>query len=674
MPTISGRRTGSPRTLDVQDGAAGGIPATVERLARASDPVGRRSPREWWSEYWPLLVLGALAMLVSVVAPPWISPAYSWTRDEPVYLWQVHALRDGQILPTDGGMPAFFQPWLSGHGDGYFFSQYTLGWPIVLLIGEVVFGTAAAALAFGTLLAVMGTYAFARTITGERAVSLTAAALMLASPILAVQSGVYLGYLFTLGLGLLFGAALITGFEGRKPLLLVVAGALVGWIFMTRPFDAVLWAAAFGLYLVVVHRHDWKRLAVGAAWATLGVLPLVVATLAYNKKVTGTLTEFPITAADPLDTFGFGLRRLMPTFGKDDYTVGVAIRSTGKNGLFLPLFLFGSYLGVVAAGFGLWLRRRQRSTLALLFLMVAFPLGYFFFWGMHVSAVTTTLSGPIYFMPLFAPLVVLIATVIVTWWRERRGVGIAALAVLTVVTVPFAVNRIDVNNRISESQIPWRDGADSVRGKSIVFVQQSGPYLLFLNPFSSNPADLDGRILWATDQGAADLDLIARHPDRIPYLQQTSVPPSQAVPDDDPVTPEVTTRRLRVLHTSTPTLQIHVENPTRAAVVVVGVQVGDRLERRTLATDSMKGVTYDVDWAVGDLPGVPGNVVVTAGFGDTVEHASNDQLRAVVPFQGAGATAQLLLPARGAAFGLVNGDPGWIEVPSLRQLRVRATG
>ncbi len=68
-------------------------------------------------------------------------------------------------------------------------------------------------IAFGTLLAVLGTYAFARTVTADRTVSLAAAALMLASPILAIQSGVYLGYLFTLGLGLLFGAALITGFE-----------------------------------------------------------------------------------------------------------------------------------------------------------------------------------------------------------------------------------------------------------------------------------------------------------------------------------------------------------------------------------------------------------------------------------------------------------------------------
>lgn len=666
--------------MDAQVDAAGSAPAREQSAAR-----GSRS-RELWTEYWPLLGLGFLAILVSVVVHHWIFPAYSWNRDEPVYLWQVHALRDGQILPTDGGMPAFFQPWLSGHGDGFFFSQYTLGWPIVLLVGEVVFGTAAAALAFGTFLAVVGTYAFARTITADRTVSLVAAALMLASPILVIQSGVYLGYLFTLGLGLLFGAALITGFERKQPWLLVAAGAMVGWIFMTRPYDAVLWAAAFALYLLVVHWHEWKRLVRGALWVGLGALPLVIATLAYNKKVTGTFTEFPITAADPLDIFGFGLRRLMPTFGKDDYTVGSAVRSTGKNGLYLPLFLFGSYLGVVAAGFGLWFRRRQRSTLALLFLIAAFPIGYFFFWGMHVSAATTTLSGPIYFIPLFAPLVVLIASAVVTWWRQRRVIGIVALAVLTVVTVPFAVNRVAANKRISDSQVPWRDGTEGVRDHSIVFVQQSGAYLLFLNPFSSNNADLDGNILWSTDQGPADLDLIARHPDRTPYLQQTSVPPTKAVPDSDPLVPVITTQRLHVVEAGVVTLHTTVTNTTNQPVVVVSLRIGNQVEHQTLATDSRQGDTYDVEWrlaapgaTVTALPGnitLPeglGNAVISAGFAPTEAAAATPSVRRVVPYR-AGATMRLLMPARPAYYATPNGKPGWLEVDSMRELQVKATG
>jgi hypothetical protein len=236
------------------------------------------------------------------------------------------------------------------------------------------------------------------------------------------------------------------------------------------------------------------------------------------------------------------------------------------------------------------------------------------------------------------------------------------------------VNRLDVNKDISESQIPWRDGTDAVHGKSIVFIQQSGAYLLFLNPFSSNPADLDGRILWATDQGAVNLDLIAKEPDRTPYLQKTSVPPSQKVPSSHPVTPVVTTERLRVLDTAAPTLHIHVVNRSGSRVVVVSVQVGDHVEHRTIATDSTKGAAYDLRWDVGTLPTVYGSVTVTAGFGATSHAATDPVVRSVIPFRGDPASAKLLLPAQPATLGRINHGPAWIEATSTPELRVKVTG
>ena len=115
--------------------------------------------------YWPLALLGLVAVLVSAAVYHWVFPAYSWNRDETVYLWQ--ALRHGVLLPTDGGTPAFFWPWLSGHGNGFFFSQYTLGWPSILAAGLLVTGTTAVAIPFGALLSVLGMYAFARTTTRD---------------------------------------------------------------------------------------------------------------------------------------------------------------------------------------------------------------------------------------------------------------------------------------------------------------------------------------------------------------------------------------------------------------------------------------------------------------------------------------------------------------------------
>jgi hypothetical protein len=661
----------------------------VTASATADDLVSddaERPGRGLWARYWPLVVLGLAAIAVSVAVHHWIYPAYSWNRDEPVYLWQVKALRSGVILPTDGGAPTFFQPWLSGHGPGYFFSQYTLGWPIPLLVGQVLFGTAASALAFGSLLAVLGTYALARTLTSDTRVSLTAAAFMLLSPIFMIQSGVYLGYLFTLGLGLFFGAALITGVERRRPARLVVAGLLIGWLFMTRPFDAVLWAAAFGAYVVIAHWREWARLFRAGAWALLGALPLLVATLAYNRKVTGSFTQFPITAADPLDTFGFGLRRLMPTFGKADYTVSVALRSLAKHGLWLPLFLFGSYLGLIVAGVGAWLHRRQRSTLALLLLIAAFPAGYFFFWGLHVSAAGTTLSGPIYLIPLFASLSIFMAIAIVHVWQHRRAVCIGTVAVLVVVTIPVAANRLELNHRISATQAPWRDSTDAVKGRSLMFVQQSGIYLLLLNPFSSNAAALDGRILYANDLGPADLDLIASEHGRgrTPYLQKTTVPTNVGVPNNDPKTPRITVEKLDVMQTGAATVHVHVTNPTSAPVVVLTLDVGDHEESRTVATDSSKGASYDVEWTVAapgasadpdavTLPTRLGTVTVTSGYGDTVAAASKPTARQVIPYRIDAGEAELLLPSQPAIPGRLNGKPAWIELDQLPQLEVQAT-
>ena len=193
--------------------------------APATSAPGRRDVRSLLGQYWPLLALSVAVVLISLASRHFMFPAYSWNRDEPVYLWQMEALREGLFTTPDGGMPQFFQPWLTAAEDGVFFSQYTLGWPIVLLAADIVFGSPDAALALGALLTVLGTYALARELTQDHNLALVAAGIMTVSPIVAIQGGVYLGYLFTLGLGLLFAAALLSGVRRRRPIRVVAARA-----------------------------------------------------------------------------------------------------------------------------------------------------------------------------------------------------------------------------------------------------------------------------------------------------------------------------------------------------------------------------------------------------------------------------------------------------------------
>src|SRR5262249_15454398 len=151
------------------------------------------------------------------------------------------------------------------------------------------------------------------------------------SPIVVLHSGIFLSYLFALGLGLFSGAALFAGIRRRSWLLEAIAGGLMGWLLLTRPFDVILWVLAFAGYALIVCWRRWNDLFRAACWAAVGIAPFVVIMLVYNHKVTGSFTEFPLTAKDPLDTLFFGTRRLMPEDPTFEYTIGSAGRSSLHN-------------------------------------------------------------------------------------------------------------------------------------------------------------------------------------------------------------------------------------------------------------------------------------------------------------------------------------------------------
>jgi len=622
--------------------------------------------------HWPVLVLAALAALVALWARHTIFPALSWNRDEPVYLWHVEVLRAGQLTATDGGHPSLFHPWLSARGDGVLFTQYTLGWPLVLLALSIVTGSAGNALLLGAALAVLGTYALALEVTRDRGLATVAAALMVASPLLALQGGVYLSYLFTLGLGLLFGVGLLRGIRTHSRSLLLGAGALLGWIFLTRPYDAVLWGGAFAAYALVTHRERWSSLVRPVLTCGLTALPLVGVALLYNRHVTGGLLQFPITAADPLDSFGFGPKRLMPTFEIIDYDLAKAATGTAKNVFFLPWFLVGSYVGVGTAAVGLWLRRRDPSTLLLLFIGLVFPVGYVVFWGNWLSSLAARISGPIYFVPLFAPICVLIATTIVALWRTRRPTGVALLAALAVATLPFGISRFTVNHDISLRQEPWRTSVANLDGRSIVFVADTAPYLLYLNPFSSNGPHLDDDVLYAADSDPAMLDLIAEQPDRRPYVQQGSVSAPEIGPREDPydlavsLVPVTVERGRQLSITVTPALS----EPAAWLVVTLeadGVRI-ERDERIERDDDDGAGGATSFAVPVADLA-TRGHLTITLGQGRDAEDArAHPVVRHELEYRIADGQIEVLLPSAAYRITLVDGELLWRRAPSLPEL------
>jgi hypothetical protein len=573
-----------------------------------------------------------VALVASVVIRHVVYPAYSWNRDEVTYQWQVDLLRGGDLFGADGGFKHMFWPWLTGHNAHGFFSQYTLGWPAVMLAADVLTGSTAASILVGVTAIVLGGYAFTRELTRDGRLALVSTALLLVSPVFAVQSGVYLGYLFSTGIGLLFGAAFLAGVRRHDWRLVAAGGGLIGFLFLTRPFDAVLWAAAVGAYSVVVSWREWRHLLRAALVAGVVFVPFVAVALAYNRRVTGSFTQFPFTAKDPLDTFGFGLRRLMPNTRTYAFSGMESLRGVLRNAFYFPNFLVGAWLGVAVALGGLWLRRRDRSTLGLLAVMAVFPLGYAAFWGIRLSSFYAFLSAPLYLIPAYVPVCILIGTVILRLWSSQRIVLTGVLCVaLAGVTVPYLRSGLGTNQEISRAQIPWEESSESLPASSLVFVA-TNRFLMHLNPFSANAPQLDNEgALYATDHQLGMLELIAAYPERTPVLQLTSAPElGDAFHHPHPDPPTIHVLPMKVLTGRGFAITARVR-ATSTTPIVASLRVADVVDTRVLADSPTPGTMYETVWYVGvaapgsaapaiPLPDRPAHIRVRTSETEDVAH------------------------------------------------------
>lgn len=657
MPRITPRPPGTPN------------PRWLDVLARAL------------RHRWTPAVLALAAFGISLWIQQAIYPQLSWNRDEPVYLWHVEVLRNGQLTTPDGGRPTLFLPWLSAVREGELFSQYTLGWPLVLLAGALL-GSTDLAIAAGTALTVFGSWALAHELLQDRLLASLTAVLMLGSPLVLVQSGTHLNYLFTLGLGLLFATALISGVRLARPWRLVAAGALLGWIALTRPFDAVAWGGLTVLYLAVTHRGRWAEHLRRAPWLMIGLLPLLVLILALNLRLTGSPTTFPITVADPLDKFGFGDRRLMPRFGIVPYGKRMALSSLGRNSWWLPFFLVGAHAGAVLAVAGAWLGRRRWSTAFLIGLGLAFPISYFPFFGTHISSLTARLSGPIYYIPAYFSLSALMAVALVQLARRSPRWALATVGVLAVITIPIAANRLYVNQRLSRANLPWAESVEALDEPSIVVVSPT-PYLLFLNPYAINGHDLEDEVLYAADAGPELLDLVADNPDRQAYLQRSSLEARLLAPSENPQMPEVTLTPLEIIEGRSIRVEASVAASSVAPLQATWLEVEGGSTSQIRTSDA---AAYEASWDLvpfGErttdttfrVPRGLRTVHVVTGWGDTlIDARTSPVVRRTFYVRSTYDGLQMMQPGIVALFehprlGTVD-ERSWIELLDTDYLRV----
>ena len=564
------------------------------------------------------VVAGALAVLTNAA----LFPLYSLNRDDSVYVAMARLLETGAVtLPADSDA---FRPWASAVVGDRVVLKYTPPWPAVIAAGDLLTGSPRAALAVSAAAAAVLVALLAAEVLRDRAVALTAGALFALSPVVVVQSGTFLPYLFSLALGLGAAVLLLSGARLGSTPRLVAAGAVAGVAAFARPFDALLTVAPFALAVLLVRDRGGLSRPGLVLRVTAGAVPVLALTLVYNAVVVGGPFRLPFTVTGPQDTFGFGDRGVFPRstvpFTPADGVTGLLANARGT-----PAWVFGGVVLVTLAVLGL-VRTRGAGRWAVAALAVVVPLGYLPFWGPYAMSTLwdgLALFGPFYHLPVVVPLAVFGAAGLTWvgrqaagWSRPLTAVLVVAMTALTGLSLPDAVagNRAVTDYyRTVQRAVTAADLDDAV-----LFLPRRGD-LGFRSgtPFLENDPSLQQPVLYAEQRGAADLAVAARFPDRTLHRLSEDVPPGRV--SGGPLTLE----RLGVDAGPAVTLRLRMTNPTDHPVAVAYLRAGDRTYEQTLDEASSRGRVHEVTWTVA-APGaastdpaavpLPGDGVMAVGL------------------------------------------------------------
>jgi hypothetical protein len=111
-------------------------------------------------------------------------------------------------------------------------------------------------------------------------------------------------------LGLLLFWAWLRWREKQRAGWLIAIGAFAGWAAITRPVDALVFAAVVGIGIgCTLRRQASRKWLVAAAWVILGAAPFLTIQLVFDKGVTGHFLQTPFTyyidRDHPQTSFGF---------------------------------------------------------------------------------------------------------------------------------------------------------------------------------------------------------------------------------------------------------------------------------------------------------------------------------------------------------------------------------
>jgi len=534
-----------------------------------------------------------IAFAWAILIPLLLFPFYSNNHDEPIYILQAQALAQGRLVLPRPPHEEFFKIWFVADGG---IIKYTPVHAAFLALGLKLFGSMRAALGWVAVGNVLLLYRLSRELYRSKRVAATTVIFFLCSPFFLIQSATFLAYTSTLLLHLTFALLWLRGGRRHAPHLLVGAGLALGLAFFSRPYDALLFAAPFGMSFIQESRLKLGLLKLrGFFWFLLGLTPLLALVLFYNYFVTGQPLRFPFTLWDAQDTLGFGRRGQQAVL----YSLPAAIEALGHSLWQLNLWVGGgSILLILALAQFVWRQPYQRE-IAWLGILFIFPAGYFFFWGSYVMAVRwdgAEYLGPFYYLPVLIPLAMLGARGLLTLFQHRCRAALGLTVLMVIVNGGLVAYHLAQNYAYTqENRAIYRPFTEQKLDNALVFVPPLyGPFLLHPFAYLGNTPTLDGPILYAVNRGRHNFALVAAYPERTAYYFEYDGSYTEA-PNDQFRTVLVKLERFQGERFSQP---LRLVNPTDSPYVYAEIKNGRQAETYLLDASSRRGQIYDIEWNI----------------------------------------------------------------------------
>lgn len=255
------------------------------------------------------------------------------TEDETAFLFQAQTLAAGRVVAEAPAEPEFFSiPFLIVR-DGMWFGKYPPGFPLVLAAG-VLIGQAWMVNAVLASLCVGVIYVITRRLYGQT-IAVLAALLLAVSPFFLLQAGSLLSHIASLFWTLLFLALFSVARAQRGVMLPIIAGAVIGMMFLSRPLSAVGIALPFIIWALLAMAQQRKVIR-SYVFIALGALPFVLTFLLYNHYTTGNALHTAYELWWDFDRLGFG-----PDIGINGHDLDDGLRNTRVNTNALASLLFG---------------------------------------------------------------------------------------------------------------------------------------------------------------------------------------------------------------------------------------------------------------------------------------------------------------------------------------------